>query len=70
VRMAPEFRAATVIYTGPPAGVGEVYQKLIPAVKQMGLELTGEDREFTFYWDGVESPNNIILIQVGVKDKK
>ena len=70
MRTTPEFRAAAVIFTGPPAGMGECYQKLIPAVKQMGLELSGEDREFTFYWEGIDSPNNITLVQVGVKDKK
>jgi effector-binding domain-containing protein len=69
VRMAAEFRAATVIYTGPPSGAGASYEKLIPAIREMGLELTGEDREFTFYWEGIDSPNNIVLIQVGVKEK-
>src|SRR5207253_2906278 len=49
--------------------IGDAYQKAIPAVKQMGLEPSGEDREFTFYWEGFESPNNIVLIQVGVKEK-
>ena len=69
MRTTPEFRAATVIFTGSPSGIGEAYQKLIPAVKQMGLQPSGEDREFTFYWEGFESPNNIVLIQVGVKEK-
>src|SRR6266702_531432 len=69
IRSTPEFRAATVIYTGPPAGIGACYEKLIPAIRQMGLEPSGEDREFTFYWEGIDSPNNIVLVQVGVKDK-
>jgi len=69
IRSTPEFRAATVIYTGPPAGAGECYEKIMPAIKQMGLEPSGEDREFTFYWEGVDSPNNIVLVQVGVKEK-
>ncbi|HEV8291191.1 MAG TPA: hypothetical protein VGP94_04690, partial [Tepidisphaeraceae bacterium] len=70
VRKTEEFRAATVIFTGPPSGMGECYQKLMPAIRQMGLELSGEDREFTFYWEGFDSPNNIVLVQVGVKEKK
>ncbi len=69
IRSTPEFRAATVIYTGPPSGIGACYEKLIPAIRQMGLEPSGEDREFTFYWEGIDSPNNIVLVQVGVKDK-
>jgi len=70
VRTTQEFRAATAIYTGPPAGIGECYEKLIPAIRGMGLELSGEDREFTFYWEGIDSPNNIVLVQIGVKEKK
>ena len=40
-----------------------------PAIREAGLEPNGEEREFTTYWEGFDSPNNIILIQVGVKDK-
>jgi effector-binding domain-containing protein len=70
VRTTQEFRAATVIYTGPPSAAAVSYEKLLPAMREMGLEPSGEVREFTFYWEGVESPNNIVLVQVGVKDKK
>ena len=70
VRTTEAFRAATVLYTGSPSGMGECYQKIIPAIRAMGLELSGEEREFTFYWEGFESPNNVTLVQVGVKDKK
>ena len=70
LRKTEEFRAATVLYTGPMAGMGECYQKLIPAISQMGLEMTGEEREFTVYFEGMDSPNNIVLVQVGVKEKK
>jgi effector-binding domain-containing protein len=70
VRTTQEFRAATVIYTGPPSGMGSCYEKLMPAIRDMGLEQSGEDREFTFYWEDFNSPNNIVLVQVGVKEKK
>jgi effector-binding domain-containing protein len=70
VRTTEEFRAATTLYAGPPSGVGAAYEKLMPAIREMGLQLSGEVREFTFYWEGIDSPNNIVLIQVGVKDKK
>jgi effector-binding domain-containing protein len=70
VRTTEEFRAATVLYTGPPAGIGGCYEKLMPAIREMGLELSGEEREYTLYWEGLDSPNNVCLVQVGIKEKK
>ena len=70
VRTTEQFRAATTIYSGSPAGVAAAYEKLLPAIRESGMEPSGEVREFTFYWEGFESPNNIVLIQIGVKEKK
>ena len=69
VRTTEQFRAATTIYSGSPTGVAAAYEKLLPAIRESGLEPSGEVREFTFYWEGFDSPNNIVLIQIGVKDK-
>ena len=69
VRKTEPFKAATVLYTGSVFEVGQCYQKLFPAIKQMGLEPSGEEREFTLYFEELESPNNVVLVQVGVKDK-
>jgi hypothetical protein len=35
----------------------------------MNLEPTGEEREFTLYFENLESPNNVVLVQVGVREK-
>jgi effector-binding domain-containing protein len=67
VRKTEPFKCATVVYTGPAAEQGQAYQKLLPAVAAGGLKTTGEEREFTTYFESVESPNNLVLIQVGVK---
>jgi len=32
--------------------------------------MTGRSGSFTVYFEGMESPNNIVLVQVGVKEKK
>jgi len=67
VRKAEPFKCATVVYTGPVAEIGQSYQKLFPAVAAAGLKPSGEERELTLYFESAESPNNVLLIQVGVK---
>jgi effector-binding domain-containing protein len=69
VRKTEPFKAATVLYTGSVFEVGRCYQKLFPAIDKMGLAPSGEAREFTLYFEELESPNNVVLVQVGVKDK-
>jgi effector-binding domain-containing protein len=70
VRTTQPFKCATIMYMGPIARIGDCYQKLFPAIEKMGLSPGGEEREFTLYFEGLESANNIVLIQVGVKDKE
>lgn len=67
VRKTEPFKAATVLYVGPVTHIGDCYQKLFPAIEKMGLKPTGEEREFTIYWEGMDSPNNVVMVQVGVK---
>jgi effector-binding domain-containing protein len=67
VRKVKPFKCATVLYTGPIAHIGDAYQKLFPAVAQAGLTPTGEEREFTLFYEGLDSPNNVILVQVGIQ---
>jgi effector-binding domain-containing protein len=70
VRKLEGFRAATVLYTGPVTGIGQCYQKLFPTIERLGLEPSGEEREFTLYFESVESANNVMMVQLGVRDKK
>ena len=69
VRKTEPFKAATVMYTGPVMEVGQCYEKLFPAIEKMGLTPSGEEREFTLYFEDLESPNTVVMVQVGVKDK-
>ena len=69
VRTTEPFKAATLVFTGSVMDIGKSYEKLFPAIERMGLEPTGEEREFTLYWESLESQNNVVLIQVGVKEK-
>jgi hypothetical protein len=65
VRKTEPFKCATILYTGPVATIGKAYEKLMPAVDP--AKRTGESRELYLYWEGPESTNNIVQIQIGVK---
>jgi effector-binding domain-containing protein len=70
VRKTEPFKAATILYTGPVMGIGQCYEKLFAAIEKMGLTPSGEEREYTLYFEDLESPNNVVMVQVGVKDKQ
>jgi effector-binding domain-containing protein len=63
----PKFKAATVMHSGAPRSMGSAYQKIFPEIGQKGLTPTGENREFYMYWEGEDSVNNVMLVQVGVQ---
>ncbi|HRK29761.1 MAG TPA: GyrI-like domain-containing protein [Tepidisphaeraceae bacterium] len=63
----PSFKAATVMHSGPVKTISTAYQKIFPEIFAKGLQPTGENREFYLYWEGEESANNIMLVQVGVQ---
>ncbi len=67
LRKTGVFKCASVLYTGPVDQQGKAYEKLIPAIREAGLTPTGEEREMCLYWESNESPNNVFLMQVGVK---
>lgn len=67
VQVLPEFRCASLLYVGPGAKIGEGWQRLYRAALDKGLDLTGEERELTLYWEGVDSPNNVVQMQIGIK---
>lgn len=67
VRKTEPFKCAAVVYNGPTTEQGRAWQSLLPAVKAAGLTPTGEEREYTLYWEGLESPNNVVYVLAGVK---
>jgi len=67
VRKTEPFRCATILYTGPVDQQGQAYQKLIPAIKAAGQTPTGEEREMCLYWEGLDSSNNVFIMQIGIK---
>jgi effector-binding domain-containing protein len=67
VRELPKYKCATILYVGPGLRIGEAWQKLYKSVNDKGLTPTDEEREIYLYWEGVDSPNNIVQVMVGVK---
>lgn len=67
IKTLPQFKCATILFTGPVKDVGRAYEKLIPAITQAGHKMTGESREFYLYWESAESRNNVVQIQVGIE---
>lgn len=67
VRELPKLKCATVLYTGPAPRIGDAWQKVYKAISEQRLTPTGEERELYLYWEGPDSPNNIVQVMVGIK---
>jgi effector-binding domain-containing protein len=66
VRELPQFKCASILYVGPGPRIGDAWQELYRSLRAKGLTPTDEERELYLYWEGVDSPNNIVQVQVGV----
>jgi len=64
----PPFRCAAMVYQGGVGHFAEAIGRLSEAVKLQCLELGREYREHYLYWEGPDSPNNVMLLQFGVAD--
>lgn len=67
VRNLAAFHCATLLYNGATAHIGEAYSKLFEQLVAAGYVPTEESREMTLYWEGPDSPNNVIQLMVGVQ---
>ncbi len=65
-RTAPKFKCASVIYQGPIGGTGESWGKLVQAAIAAGHQPTGESREVFLDFEGPDSKDNIIELQLGI----
>lgn len=64
--LAP-FKCATILYNGPASQIGNAWQALYRSVRNERLTPTDEERELYLYWEGAESPNNVVQVQVGIE---
>jgi len=66
VRKDAKVKCASVIYQGPLSGMGEAWQNFVSKAMAKG-DATGDSREVFLYWEGHDSANNIIELQVELK---
>jgi effector-binding domain-containing protein len=67
VQKLPAIRAATAYYTGSVAHMGEACGRLYGQVVAGGYTPTDQMREIYLWWEGPDSPNNVVELQVGVR---
>ena len=67
VRPLAALRCASVTYTGPVPTIDKAYDRLIPAVQGAGLITTDETRELYLNWEGPDSPNDQVLVAIGLR---
>ncbi len=67
MRELPKLKCATVLYVGPGPRIGDAWQTVYQFIENKGMRTTGEERELYLYWEGVDSPNNIVQVMIGVK---
>ncbi len=66
VRSLEPLRAATVMFSGAIPALRGAYEQLYHQIGQAGLTPGTELRQYTLYWESVDSPNNVMLLQVGL----
>jgi effector-binding domain-containing protein len=66
VRTLPPYRCAALMHWGGLLHLAQSYAALSQAVKAAGLQPTGECREWNFYFESVESPNDLIGLYMGI----
>lgn len=69
VRDVAEFPCTSVLFTGAFSQFGDAYGKLIPAAMANPGGITDEVREMYLYFEGKDSPNNVVHVSVGLKKK-
>ena len=65
VRKLEPFKCATVLFGGPIPSIAKAYEKLFGGLG--GNTPTGETREYYMHFEGVDSPNNVQMVAVGIK---
>jgi effector-binding domain-containing protein len=67
VKKLPAILAATAYYTGPVAHMGEACGQLYAQIAAGGYTPTQQMREVYLWWEGPDSPNNVVELQVEIR---
>ena len=65
VRKLEPFKCVTVLFGGPIPSIGKAFEKVFGGLGDK--KPTGEHREYYMHFEGVDSPNNVQLIAVGIQ---
>jgi hypothetical protein len=65
VRKLEPFKCATVLFGGPIPQIGKAFEKVFGGLGSNTP--TGEHREYYLHFEGLDSPNNVQFIAVGIK---
>ena len=66
VQTLPPYRCASLLYWGSLEHVGQAFEALTQAIREAGLEQTGEGREWHYHFEGDASPNNVIGLHMQI----
>jgi effector-binding domain-containing protein len=66
VKTLPPYPCASLLSWGSLEHIGQAYETLMQAIKEAGLEQTGEGREWHYHFEGDASPNNVIGLHMGI----
>ena len=67
VKALPPYHCAALLHWGSLMHIAQAYEALLQAVKDAGLQPTGETREWNFYFESSESPNDLIGLFMEVR---
>jgi hypothetical protein len=69
VKTLTPIHCAGVLFWGSLVHIRAAYESLHKAIQEAGLVPTGENQEWTYYFENSESPRNLMGIYIGVKEK-
>jgi effector-binding domain-containing protein len=67
VKTVLPYRCAGLLLWGSLAHIVQTYNSLTQAVQDAGLELTGECREWNYWFESGDSPNNLMGVYMGIR---
>jgi effector-binding domain-containing protein len=60
-------KSMTAVYCGPVSKIGDAYRQIFTQIMAAGEQPTDARRERYLYWENHDSPNNVILIEIGLQ---
>ncbi len=66
VKTLPPYRCAGILLWGGLMYMSQTHQTLEKAVAEAGFRKTGEYREWNYWFESVDSPNNLIGLYLGI----